>query len=460
MTMRPDSPREFSFGIVHKTLTLAFFAALLGCNDGDDQNRAGIPVPSPRSGGDTTSANRTSSAFEDPAPNLDDAELEAHIEGDAAFEASFVASPAEVNQGLGPVFNNTACNACHIANGRGQALIGEGALGSQALVRVSVSGRTENGGPAPFGEYGTQLQDHAILGHSPEAHVEIAWVVVEGEYADGTPYELQRPDATILLAGGAPLPNEVMTSLRIPPVVFGLGLLEAVPEQTLLSLADPDDQNGDGISGRVNRVWSAAREATVVGRFGWKANTATLVEQTAGAYLDDMGISNPIHTADHGVLDIDRQTLDAATFYTQTLAVPPRRELNEAGERGARLFVTMGCADCHVAELQTGEHEIAAISFQRIVPYSDLLLHDMGPDLTDNRPDFEATGAEWRTPPLWGIGLARNVLGVGAFLHDGRARTLEEAVLWHGGEAEAAREAFRTTDAAERAALVAFLEAL
>jgi CxxC motif-containing protein (DUF1111 family) len=361
-----------------------------------------------------------------------------------------------VNPGLGPVFNNTSCAACHLEDGRGMPVAGGGPLRSQVLVRVS----TPDG--QPFPGLGSQLQDHAVFGVTPEAEVEISWEELAGAYGDGTAYALRRPIVQITLAGGDELPPGTLTSVRQPPPVFGRGLLEAVPEAGILALADPDDADGDGISGRPNRVTDPLTGAEALGRFGLKANTSSLLVQAAAAYLNDMGVTTSIFPEADGVShELDDETLEAAAFYTMTLAVPARVDLGDAtARRGELLFRRFGCASCHAETLTTGPHEVAALSSQVIHPYTDLLLHDMGDGLADGRPDHLADGNEWRTPPLWGFGLVQTVLPGSAYLHDGRARTPAEAILWHGGEAEAAREAFRTAPAEDRAALLRFLLSL
>jgi CxxC motif-containing protein (DUF1111 family) len=242
--------------------------------------------------------------------------------------------------------------------------------------------------------------------------------------------------------------------------VFGLGLLEAIPEATLLALADPDDVDGDGISGHPNMVWNGELQTTQIGRFGAKANVGTLREQTAGAFVNDMGLTNKLFPEPDGMRDVNDDQLDQTTFFVSTLAVPIAGPRNTEARRGRELFDDFQCASCHVPTLETGDHPIAQLAHQTIHPYTDLLLHDVGDELTDSRQDFLATGEEWRTPPLWGLGLVQIVDPQATFLHDGRARTLEEAILWHGGEADAASEAFRTADQRDRAALIAFLKSL
>ena len=424
----------------------------------------------PQSGGDTTIYMRSSQAYAQPAPNLDDYWDERHAVGDLAFEAAFVTAPANVNPGLGPLFNNASCVACHFNNGRGlqekgQRVVRVSQLGADkalpserpyALEAVAPTANTP-----PVSGLGTQVQEQGIYGHPPEGVLEITWQEQVGNYGDDTDYSLRSPDLKLTYFDGSPIPDGVVVSNRIPLPVFGLGLLEAVPEETVLAVADPDDLDGDGVSGRPNWVWDVEQQADTLGRFGWKSNMPNLLQQSAAAYANDMGVSNPMFPAENGVEDIDFEILDAATAYVQTLAVPGRVSVDDPQVlKGERLFADANCAACHVSEMRTGNHKVPALENQVIHAYTDLLLHDMGPELADNRPDFQATGEEWRTPPLWGLGLSQTVFPYSTYLHDGRARTLEEAILWHGGEGAASSEAFRTMDSRDRAALVAFLKSL
>jgi len=437
-------------------------SALLAAACGEEPAPA-LPGSPPRAGGDTTIENRTSNAFSFPAPNLTPEERERHMDGDLAFEATFVTAPAPVNAGLGPLYNSPACIRCHVRDGRGPAAFDAGAFASPMLVRVSLPDGTPavEGGPVPVPGLGTQIQDHAIWGETPEATLTLRWIEEDGAYGDGTPYTLRRPEIEIEPAPGIVLPDGMLTSPRIAPPVFGLGLLEAVPEETLLALADPDDRDGDGISGRPNRAWDVVEGRQRIGRFGWKASAPTLLQQSAGAYADDMGVTSPYFPGTDDPPDIDAETVETVTFYVQTLAVPARTAWTDPTVRaGEAIFHGIGCGSCHVETLETGDHPVRAVAFQTIHPYTDLLLHDMGPGLADGRPDFQASGSEWRTAPLWGLGLTRTILPQGTFLHDGRARTIEEAILWHGGEAEASKEAFRTMSKEEREALLAFLRSL
>jgi CxxC motif-containing protein (DUF1111 family) len=314
----------------------------------------------------------------------------------------------------------------------------------------------------------------ALIPALPDIQAVIRYVETRGSFADGTPYVLHVPQYT--LTGIHPgLPAAYLFSPRVAPVVFGLGLLEAVSDQTILGKSDPNDANRDGISGRANLVYDAVTGQRVIGRFGWKANTPNLFQQAAGAYNGDMGVTSDLFPIEscagrikdpgcnnvHGA-EVDEETVENVAFYTQTLAVPARRNLDDpTALRGETIFYAAGCNDCHTPTLRTGVLPgLPEVSNQVIHPYTDLLVHDMGPGLADGRPDFQASGSEWRTPPLWGIGLVETVNGHTRFLHDGRAYSLMEAVLWHGGEAAKARDRVVRLSQADREALIAFLESL
>ena len=384
-------------------------------------------------GGDTTVVNRTSLAFSQPAPNLSNKEVALHKEGDQAFGATFVTAPASVNAGLGPMFNNSSCIACHIHDGRGMPTKGS------LLVRVSL----------PPSQANLAQQLTAIGGNNPHP---------------SSLFESQA-EASVSL-GNAPPVTDLGTQLQDQAIygvkpIFGHGLLEAIPERDIIELADPQDKDNDGISGKPNRVWDVRQKTLVLGRFGLKANNPNLFQQNAAAYVNDMGVTNPLFPEKNGTHEIDLKTLNAVTFYTQTLSVPGRTLTHDAGVRkGEKLFAQANCAACHIAALKTGNHPVKAVANQTIYPYTDLLLHDMGEGLADGRPDFDASGSEWRTAPLWGVGLTQTVLPYSGYLHDGRARTLEEAILWHGGEAERSKDMFRTMAKIDRAALVQFLNSL
>ncbi|MCB0711785.1 MAG: thiol oxidoreductase [Ignavibacteriae bacterium] len=453
----------------YAVILLVGAVVLSSCGDGLSEPDGGNFI---LSGGATTILNANSNAFSTPAPNLSGSQLDLHAKGDAEFESKFVAAPAEVYGGLGPVFNSNSCVSCHVRDGRGRPpFVGEEA--SQMLMRISLPGSDPiTGEPLPVPGYGTQLFDKSIFGKRPQGKFRVDWAEISGTYGDGTSYTLRKPLYAITDAY-RPMPSNMLYSPRVAPPVFGGGLLEAIPESAILANADPSDANGDGISGKANYVWNVEQSSKSVGRFGWKANTPTLLQQTAAAYRNDMGITSPYFPVEsafgseqddgHGDdPEISMKTLEAVTFYVQTLAVPARRNVrDETVRRGEVLFANLGCASCHVPSFQTGVlTNVPEVSNQRIYPYTDLLLHDVGEELADRRPDFDADGREWRTPPLWGIGLTSIVNGHTFFLHDGRARSLAEAILWHGGEAEAAREGFRTIAKEDREALITFLESL
>jgi CxxC motif-containing protein (DUF1111 family) len=268
----------------------------------------------------------------------------------------------------------------------------------------------------------------------------------------------------------------LLMSPRVAPAIFGLGLLEAVPERTLEALADPADSDGDGISGRVNHVRELTRGRLAPGRFGWKAEQPSVLQQSAGAFLGDMGLSSTFFAGERfggreaelaglpngGAPEVGNDILHAIAIYARSLAVPARRNHTQPSvARGEDLFASAGCAHCHVHTLKTEPlAELPELGAQEFHPYSDLLLHDMGPELSDERPSFEAEGSEWRTPPLWGLGLIEKVNGHQLLLHDGRARGPSEAILWHGGEAASSREHFITMSAGDRRDLLAFLDSL
>ena len=426
-------------------------------------------------GGDLTRDDASKNAFGLAAPTLTNEERRLFEIGDSFFTKNWVTAPSstKARDGLGPVLNAQACSSCHVLDGRGLTPDGDdGGLG--LLVRLSIPG---DAGGAPLAEprYGGQLQDQSILGVPAEGRIEITYEPVRGAYDDGTPYVLRRPTYRISDLAFGPLVPGTMLGPRIAPQMVGMGLLEAVPTETILGLADPTDENDDGVSGRPNWIEDSRTGTRRLGRFGWKANVATVEEQTAGAFHGDIGITSPFHPEQDctpvqracraapqgGSPEIQDEVLDAVTFYASTLAVPALRDVNDPEVRkGARLFEELGCAACHTSTLVTGTSTIPSLVDQTIHPYTDLLLHDMGPGLADGRPDVRATGREWRTAPLWGIGLVDEVNRRRDLLHDGRARTIEEAILWHGGEAERSRKQFLASAEANRNSIIRFLESL
>lgn len=444
------------------------------CADSTATSRTPAIPDTELSAGSATVFDASGRAFQLPIATLAGARLDRHQLGDSLFSLGFLdgltAAPTAPNVGLGPLFNNTSCFACHEQNGRGQPPLAPRAFRGM-LFRVSVPPLFADDPPRPVPSFGGQLQNRAIAGFAAEGTVDITLERVIGQFEDGTAYELQRPTYRIVNPY-VQLPPNVQLSPRIAPQVVGLGLLEAVPDAEILMRSDPNDRDGDGISGRPNVVFGGITGSRKLGRFGHKASTASLLIQAATAYNEDVGVTSPLLPTENCALqhpicgphdpDVTLDHVETVAFYTRTLAVPARRNVSETDvKRGAELFARAGCSACHTPTLHTGtggvEPELANLT---IHPYTDLLLHDMGPNLSDDRPDFRATGSEWRTPPLWGIGLSGFVTGHTRFLHDGRARNLEEAVLWHGGEAQNAREFYRKLSKAERDALLKFLNSL
>ena len=336
---------------------------------------------------------------------------------------------------------------------------------------------------APDPNYGTQLQDLSLPGHAPEARMDISYEAIEIALSGGETATLRQPTYQATDLGYGPLHPDAMLSPRVAPQMIGMGLLEAIPTEDILSWADPEDADGDGISGNPQIVWSRVYEQPVLGRFGHKAGMPNILEQTASAFAGDIGISSPIFpkafgectasqidclSALHGDdveqdgFEIDQTGLDLVTFYSRSLGVPARRDVDDPTVlQGRKVFFETGCANCHRPSYVTSRLEEGnPASFQLIWPYTDLLLHDMGEGLADNRPEGRANGREWRTAPLWGIGMTETVSGHTQFLHDGRARNLLEAILWHGGEAQAARDSVVTMDPPDRHALITYLESL
>ena len=450
-------------------LMIILAALILSCNQNDDNSPK--KLDGEKAGGETTVFVKTSQAFGLPATNLSAENLEKHLAGDKAFGAQFVANPAPRNGGLGSVFNNNSCNGCHPSDGR--ASVPDNLNGMSGLfLKISVPGTDVYGGPAPVPGFGTQLQHQSIYGYLPEAKMAVRYQQETYLLADGTINVLQKPVYSIV-SPYISLPGNVLISPRIGMPVFGLGLLEAIPESAILAHADPDDRDKDGISGKANYVWDLVSGTVKLGRFGWKAGTPSVLVQTAGAYNEDMGLTNymkPVESS-FGQLNSDpssitpeviREDMDNVTFYVKTLGVPAARDFDDPEViAGHHIFEQINCSSCHVASFTTGDYaEIPEISRQKIYPYSDMLLHDMGDGLADNRPEFLATENEWKTRPLWGIGLTALTSGHTSFLHDGRARNLTEAILWHGGEAEKSREDFRKLSTKDREALLRFLESL
>ncbi len=447
-----------------------------------------------RSGGATTvfkKFNRDS--FSHPSANMPfERELDFRV-GNGIFKKIWVSAPSSTksSDGLGPLFNARACQRCHLKDGRGHPPAA-GERASSMLLRISIPPQdsedlaalqTYRKSTISEPTYGGQLQTFSVQGIRAEGDITIQYSNKTVKLADGQVVSLRDPNYDVSGLHYGPLHDDVMISPRVAPPIIGMGLLEAIPESAILANADSDDENGDEISGRPNWVWSDEHDKVMLGRFGWKAGQPTLSQQAAGAFLGDVGISTPLYqkhygdctptqnecqdaphggTSSPGDSEAGIEMFDLLLFYTRNLGVPARRDVDDPQVlEGKRLFYESNCTGCHTPKFVTARNSIGdEQSFQLIWPYTDLLLHDMGEGLADNRPDGVATGREWRTPPLWGIGLTEIVNGHTLFLHDGRARNLLEAILWHGGEAKKSKEMVVNMTQVEREALLAFLRSL
>jgi len=426
--------------------------------------------------------------------NLSFEDQERFALGNGFFRKVWVASPSSTqsSDGLGPLFNARGCQNCHLKDGRGHPPMGAEDDGVSMFLRLSVPPRSDaevaalaSGEANVIAEptYGTQLQNFAVNGLRAEGQMTIVYSDVPVTLGDGTVVTLRAPTYSVANPAFGPLAPDVMLSPRVAPQMIGLGLVEQIPVEDILANADPDDRDGDGISGRPNWVRALETGELMLGRFGWKAGAATIRTQSAEAFAGDLGLSTPLLNRPYGdctaaqpdclafptgeqerfgVGEVPDPILDLVTHYSQNLAVPQRRAIDDpAVLRGKAAFYEAGCIACHTPKFVTSRAAPnAAHRFQLIWPYADFLLHDMGEGLADRRPEAQADGYEWRTPPLWGIGLTETVSGHTLFLHDGRARNLTEAILWHGGEAQAARDAFAALPKAVRDDLIAFLESL
>ncbi|WP_240758130.1 di-heme oxidoreductase family protein [Palleronia sediminis] len=436
-------------------------------------------------------------AFSLPQDNLTFAQQADFAVGNGLFERLWVTAPASTlaSDGLGPMFNVRSCQDCHIKDGRGHAPVDAADDAGSLVVRLGrpltrdAAGEGMDDlrrylGAAPDPVYGHQFSDDANAGIAREGRVEVTWIEDETvTLPGGEAVTLRRPEWRLAdLAYGALAPDTAL-SPRVAPQMIGLGLVEAIPAADILAHADPDDADGDGISGRPHVVWSPEYDRPMLGRFGVRATTPTLRQQSADAFNADMGLSTPLRPdpagdcteaqaacraapdgadAEQGGFEVAGDSLDLVAFYSGTLGVPRREGVEDPQVlRGKQVFHEAQCSACHVPSFVTHRLEDRPEhSFQLVWPYSDFLLHDMGPGLADGLPAGQATGAEWRTAPLWGLGLSAQVAGQAEYLHDGRARSITEAILWHGGEAQGPRDHFAALEPEDRADLIAFLESL
>jgi CxxC motif-containing protein (DUF1111 family) len=466
--------------ITRLSCSLALLLSVSACDQPTRQAEPGEAL----SAGTATVQRSDHNAFSQPSANLSALRRLDFSVGNSFFRNPWVIAPSTTTarDGLGPLLNTNGCQNCHIKDGRGHPPAPNTSSATSMLVRLSITPKAADAaivqrlGIVPEPVYGSQLQDMAIPGVPPEGKVRVDYQLLRLQFADGTPIELRQPRLAITQLGYGPLHADTHMSARVAPPMIGLGLLEAVDAEQILANADPDDRNGDGISGRGNWVWDDALGKTVLGRFGWKAGQPNLNQQNAHAFAGDMGLTSNLVPQDHcspsqnacrtaangGVPEVSDYILGQVLFYSRNLGVPARRQVDDPQVlAGKALFQQAGCISCHTPRFITAANAAEPeLANQVIRPYSDLLLHDMGQGLADNRAEFQANGREWRTPPLWGIGLTATVSGHSQFLHDGRARNLLEAIVWHAGEAEAAKQAVLQFDPAQRAALLAFLQSL
>ena len=439
--------------------------------------------PKALSGGDLTHFMFGDVSFESEAANLP-WQLSATFDaGDGVFERPFSEAKAsgyrDDADGVGPLFNMNSCEACHIADGRAAPPMATGDTLQGLLFRISIPGADAVGGPKPHPTYGGQLADKAIDGHAPEIAYQLDFININGLFADGTSYNLQQPVYSFPDQNYGPLGEEAMVSPRIAPFMIGMGLIDAISDADILQREDKNDSDGDGISGKANRVWSVENQDYRIGKYGWKAETPTLAHQSMDAAVNDMGVTNPLFPKENctatqsdcnnalsgttdAPVEMNAAKMNEVVTYLEFLGVPGRGYLDNPDViKGEALFKESGCESCHRASFTTGtQQRQQRLHNQKIAPYSDFLLHNMGPLLADNRPSFSADGYEWRTPPLWGIGMVETVNGHTRFMHDGRARNLQEAILWHGGEAESAKQKFVSMAKSDRSAMIKFLKSL
>ncbi|WP_064119022.1 di-heme oxidoreductase family protein [Pseudomonas fluorescens] len=470
-------------------LRLSALLLALGLSACDDAPRFTKAEPGEaRSGGAATVRKTDQNAFSLPSANLPPSRRVDFSVGNSFFRSPWVIAPSTTTarDGLGPLFNTNACQNCHIKDGRGHPPTPDAANAVSMLVRLSIPDAPEYArlieqvGVVPEPVYGGQFQDMAVPGVAPEGKVRVDYTPVPVRFKDGTEVELRKPLLQITQLGYGPMHPDTRFSARVAPPMIGLGLLEAIPEEAILANAAAQAKAKNGIHGRPNQVWDDALQKTVMGRFGWKAGQPNLNQQNVHAFSGDMGLTTSLRPFDDctdaqtackqapngngpdGEPEVSDNILRLVLFYSRNLAVPARRGVNEADViAGKNLFFQAGCDSCHTPKYTTAANAAEPeLAHQVIRPYSDLLLHDMGDGLADNRTEFQASGRDWRTPPLWGIGLTQAVSGHTQFLHDGRARNLLEAVLWHGGEAQAAQQQVLSFNAEQRAALLAFLNSL
>jgi len=418
---------------------------------------------------------KSKKAFSHPVKGLNYDEEDQFVLGKSFFRIPWVEAPSATTarDGLGPLFNANTCIHCHPGNGAGVAVNEKGEMNRSYLIRLSHKNGMdkellEKYGFVPDSTYGAQISKNGNIKVPAEAKVAVTYEMIEGSYPDGTPYQLRKPHYSVTDKAYGPFDKNTVVAGRIASALVGLGLLERISKNDILANEDIEDENGDGISGKANYAFNPETNQTEIGRFTWKASAVTVKHQSAAAAHSDMGLSNPLFPSHNCTekqeeclqesqkgrhkFDLPGHRLDAIAFYLKNLSVPLQREPQKYQE-GAKLFEAINCSTCHTPEFKLANGV-------KVHPYSDLLLHDMGEGLADGRSEFLANGNEWRTPPMWGIGLYEKVSGEANYLHDGRARSIEEAILWHGGEAETSKNAFMALDRPSREKVLDFLNSI
>jgi len=488
-------------------ISLSFSACITlpGCNDLDLSSSNKIPTYDSAEalpGGETSVSSRPFPSLEKPANNLANDLKPMFHAGKALARQPWIKAPTvtKARDGLGPIYNARTCMACHIKGGKGHISgasipLSSELLNMSTLIRVSIAGKDQTKGAVPHTYYGDQIQAQSIslahqLRHSqtdknlahnvaPEAYAQINWTEVPFSYPDGSIVRLRKPNVEFNNLGYGPIGKNTLIGLRLAPSINGMGLIELIPQSDIDALADENDSDSNGVSGRVNQVWDVQLKQTRPGRFGLKSNKPTLTMTVAAAFANDLGISNTLFPSqpctslqvscneqlngdDQNGVELSSKLLSMVIDFNRNLAPLKRKNFtSKNNQAGRELFYKIECSACHNPSFVTSKSEKNAhLGNQKIWPYSDFLLHDMGPKLSDNRPDFLASGSEWRTPPLWGIGVMKAVSGSTSLLHDGRANTVEEAILWHGGEAEKVTQSFINLPIEKRQQLMLFVNSL
>ena len=429
--------------------------------------------------GSGTTSDFSVQAFSHPMSGTSSKDRRDFTVGNSFFQTTWVSSPAStpLRDGLGPNFNAVSCTSCHFKDGRGRGLPdADGKTDMSLLLRLRVKG--ENNTTTLHPNYGGQFNPFGVAGVPGEGESHVYFETITGEFQDGEKFELKKPIYYFKNLNFGEMGENTILSPRVGPQMIGLGLLENINESDILANADEQAKSGDGISGRVNRVYSLVTGSFAIGRFGWKAGKASLLEQNAAAYNGDIGITSYLFPDEECTYvqtdcqrfktpdDISPELLEKVTTYTKLLAVPKRRDFGTPQVlRGEKVFKAINCIACHTASYTTGNNSnLDVLNNQKIYPYTDLLVHDMGDDLADDKGNHVneegATTREWRTPPLWGLGLVKIVNTHTRLMHDGRARNFSEAILWHGGEGQKSKEAYLKLSKADRDSLIEFLGSL